>query len=85
MTDRWYSWRNIWDKDFGRVPFTTNKFWEMQLTFWPRKLLGLDIDLYTWDGQCHAGPSIEVTLLGFELRVAIYDHRHWDYEKDCWE
>lgn len=36
-------------------------------------------------GGCdHAGPVLELGLLGVMLVVRVYDSRHWDYNKHQW-
>lgn len=36
-------------------------------------------------GRDHAGPQLEVCLLGYGARFAIYDVRHWDYKNNTWK
>lgn len=36
-------------------------------------------------GRDHAGISATIILFGFGFGARIYDHRHWDYEKNTWE
>lgn len=38
-----------------------------------------------WQGEDHAGPSLTLEVFGYFLNFKIYDTRHWDYEKGCWE
>ena len=33
----------------------------------------------------HAGVSLWLGLLGFDVGLHFYDTRHWDYENDQWE
>jgi len=75
--------KDIWSKDFGRVWGTKNKYLEMQLMH-DGALLGLELDLH-WKGMSHAGPSLSVAFLTFQFDINIYDHRHWDHDKDTWE
>jgi len=35
--------------------------------------------------QDHAGLHFHLELFGFSVIVAIYDHRHWNYDKNEWE
>jgi hypothetical protein len=74
-------WRSLWFKDFGRI--TENKCLEMQLCR-DATIASICIDT-DFAGQCHAGPSLELGLLGYSFRIAVYDHRHWDYDRDVWE
>ena len=46
-------------------------------------LFSYDLNLQ-FEGRDHAGPSQMVTILGLELRVGIYDSRHWNYDKSRW-
>jgi len=39
---------------------------------------------YLWKAD-HAGPKIEISIAKFSFFFSIYDIRHWDDEKDCWE
>ena len=47
-------------------------------------LFEFQLDLRWW-GRDHAGPSIELGILGYTARVGISDTRHWDSVKNCWE
>jgi len=38
-----------------------------------------------WRGQDHAGPSVEIALLGIWAHVRISDSRHWNYTENRWE
>ena len=33
----------------------------------------------------HAGFNFNFGILGFGVDFVIYDNRHWDDEKECWE
>lgn len=33
----------------------------------------------------HAGFGFDFDLLGYGIDFRFYDHRHWDYENNCWE
>lgn len=47
-------------------------------------LLQIRLDLRWW-GEDHAGPKLEIDLWKFFFSISLYDHRHWDYENNCWE
>ena len=41
---------------------------------------------FNWNlRQDHAGVSMAIGLIGYEVSFQIYDTRHWDYEYNCWE
>jgi hypothetical protein len=67
----------------GRV--TQNRSWELQLDYWGwGKLFGLDLGL-DWEGSDHAGPEIELTILGFTVHFTMPRNDHWDYDTNTWE
>ncbi len=35
--------------------------------------------------QDHAGPYIELGLLGYTVGAHVYDRRHWNYQNNRWE
>ncbi len=75
--------KSYWVKDFGHI--SPNKRLEMQFMkdFY---LIGIELDFeYIFKGRDHAGPEIAISLFGYTFRIHIYDIRHWDFEKDCWE
>lgn len=74
--------KDIWSKDFGRVPWTKNKYLEMQLYHYGT-LLGLELSLY-WKGRDHAGPRLSVSFLTLTFEITIYDHRHWNDDTNDW-
>lgn len=88
--------RNPWTKDdfkdlwsmCGDFPeryrLLKTKGWELQLSRYSGNLLSLHIDL-SWRGRSHAGPSIEICLLGVVFEAQIIDCRHWDHAKGTWE
>ena len=72
-------WRSLWHKE-GQL--SKNKFWEVQFM---RTAEILKIKFSFTSRQDHAGPGIELGLLGYNLHAMIYDHRHWDYELNNWK
>ena len=55
----------------------------MELIRHSYNLLEINIE---WTSRCdHAGPRIELGLLGYEFCIRIYDTRHWDYALNTWE
>jgi hypothetical protein len=62
---------------------TTHKAWEIELIKYSRTLLKAEAK---WSVKTnHAGPSISVGLLGYEIELQIYDTRHWNNETNAWE
>lgn len=33
----------------------------------------------------HAGFELTMTIFGFMIHFNIYDCRHWNYDKNCWQ
>lgn len=47
-------------------------------------LFEFQLDL-RWQSRDHAGPSIELGILGYTIRIGISDTRHWNSETNTWE
>lgn len=60
-----------------------HKYFEAEYYYSNYYLLLFDIDL-SWRGEDHAGPQIELSLLGYSIRYKITDDRHWDYDNGKW-
>jgi hypothetical protein len=57
---------------------TRNKSWEFNIY---RTATVLAVSLgFTMRGD-HAGPRLEIGLLGYDVEFQIYDTRHWDYSQ----
>lgn len=64
----------------GSTPIK-NKYWEVQII--------KNDNLFRFEfsftiREDHAGPNLELGLLGYEIHFTIYDNRHWDYEQGRW-
>jgi hypothetical protein len=59
-----------------------NKYWEIQIIK-NDNLLRVEFE-YSIQ-QDHAGVNLELGLVGYEIHFTVYDNRHWNYEKNCWE
>ena len=74
----WFSFHR-----WGRV--NENRSWEIQLDHfgWDdifKFRLGLDRV-----GFDHAGPEVELTILGFMFHFTMPSNQHWDYDTGNWE
>ena len=65
----------------GRI--SANKAWELEHTYYSGSLLDVDISLSV--REHHAGFDITVGLFGYGIHFQIYDTRHWNYERNCYE
>ena len=63
---------------------TKNKAWEFEITYYSPTLLGF-VCTCNFRGRDHAGLRLELGLLGYSVTLNVYDTRHWDIERDCWE
>jgi hypothetical protein len=63
--------------------FTTHKHWEIEGIFNKDIILGFELGTHLW-GSDHAGPSLRIGILCFELNINIYDSRHWSYKTNTW-
>lgn len=71
-----------WNKT---ISLTKNKTLEVQL--WKSSCYNLflfSVDL-SWRGSDHAGPELNIEILGLDFTIKIYDNRHWDYENGTWQ
>lgn len=71
----------IWNKS---LHWTKDRAWEIEVYRDLQKLLGVEIDL-SLTGSDHAGPIIDLCLIGFGLRMTWPHRCHWDYKNDCWQ
>ena len=60
---------------------STNKYWEVQIDETADLISG---DFRYTMRQDHAGLFLSVGLVGYEVILNIYDHRHWDQETNDW-
>lgn len=61
-----------------------NKFLSIEICKYNYYLFSFSISTKL-SGHDHAGPSIDINLLGFNLLIELYDHRHWDYANNIWK
>jgi hypothetical protein len=78
-------WHREFFKNLGCLhgSITQHKHWELEHTYYSDVLV--DVDIRFNSRMDHGGVSITVGLLGYGISFRIYDHRHWDYENNCWE
>lgn len=75
----------FWDKHwYWDKKLSNHKFFEIETFVDSEHILEFQMDLRL-NGRDHAGPSITLTLFSLGVSARIYDHRHWDYENNCWE
>lgn len=83
----WYKPRNhvpIKDYYYHHLNLTTHKNFEIQVSrHQPDTILEIGLDL-RWKGLDHAGPELDINVLGFKLIMRIYDGRHWNYDDHRW-
>ena len=59
------------------------KAWEFECV---RHSIGVVKISVQWSARCdHAGPRLDLSLVGYSVSFQIYDIRHWDYQNKCWE
>lgn len=74
-------WRDLYQ---GEWLITKNKAFEIGFFRYAWNLVEFELDLRWW-GRSHAGPSLEIGLFGWQMRIAIADTRHWDSETNSWQ
>ncbi len=75
----WNRFENI--KSWAGKTLWEHKFWEIQITKAP-ELFRIEFEFTV--RQDHAGPRLELGLLGYSIYFMFYDNRHWDTETDDW-
>lgn len=68
----------------GEYALTDHKTAELGFYKYAWNLFELEIDL-RWRGRDHAGPSCELGLFGYTVRIGISDNRHWNTVTNDWE
>ena len=67
------------------LPISQNKGIELEALYNPRSSTFVHF-LCSWTRrQDHAGISVEIGILSFELSARLVDSRHWDYQNNRWE
>jgi hypothetical protein len=83
-------WNKNWVKThdilYSHLPVSKHKNFELQIAFWSGvdEFFSINLDTHL-TGRDHAGPSFDLTILWFYVSIKLYDDRHWDDAKDCWE
>lgn len=88
MINLQFSIRNPFSQKFraicswaGTTPFKF-KFWEFEI-YQDSSLISVGIEMTM--RQSHAGASVEMGVLGYCVRFAWYDGRHWIAEANTWQ
>jgi hypothetical protein len=65
---------------------TKNKAFSIQFDkgLWGGCFPIIGINFNYWLYQDHAGPKLELQLLGLTLILNLYDRRHWHYDQGRW-
>lgn len=74
-----HRFQNLWSRH-GTLP-VPHKHWELEIL---REPVMVQLMLNVTHGQDHAGLELALGLLGYQIHFMIYDHRHWDHEKNQW-
>lgn len=75
------NFKNLYTKSFK---LSKNKMFELQIVRYDYNWIDFEINT-NFSGYDHAGPSLELGLLGFIIYVKIYDKRHWNHIDNTWE
>lgn len=82
ITNPWYK-ENFKNLACFSGKITTNKAWEFEVCRYAYDIAKFS---FAWSfRKDHAGPELELCLLGYSASIKIYDTRHWDRENNCWE
>lgn len=65
-------------------PVFSTKALSVQVSkFEASELFSFMVDL-NWRGSDHAGPKLDIGMLGLNFMIDFYDTRHWNYEQNRW-
>lgn len=69
-----------------KIPFSIHKYFEIEMSRIRGQEASFLVLSFRWT-RCrdHAGAELEFEVLGLSLRIVVYDHRHWDYDKKTWQ
>ena len=73
-------WKSLYQ---GKWNISKNKTLEIGFFRYAFNIAEISLDL-RWKGSDHAGPIVELGLFGWQIRIAIPDHRHWDSVNSRW-
>lgn len=78
LTNPWYkeNFKNLFNR-FGVI--SKHKTWEFEVCRYARDVLSIHLQWTVHED--HAGPSVELCLLGYSMSFRIYDNRHWNHEE----
>ena len=71
------------DYFFKTWKLTKHKYAELQISKGGDEIIGGAVRLAFRED--HAGLMIDFSLFRRSIYFQIYDHRHWDYENNCYE
>lgn len=57
---------------------------ELQTHYYSKDLLSFKLTT-KFTGYDHAGPSLEIAIMGFGMIISMPDERHWNTETASWE
>ena len=73
-------WRDLFQ---GEWSLTKNKTLELRFDFYTYDWFEFGLNT-RWRGEDHAGPRLELRLLGLGMFIGIRDRRHWNRYVNRW-
>ncbi len=72
---------------WGDIVIAKNKSFEYQFDFGKKaNFYPFELSFLITSKKDHAGISFTFCIMNIiHVCLRTYDHRHWNYEKDCWE
>jgi hypothetical protein len=72
-------------KNLGSISgqLTQYKCWELEHYYHSRTLVEFDFAITSKTD--HAGSTLTIGLLGYNISAILYDSRHWNHSSDSWE
>lgn len=77
---KYKEFRNLWHRSCA---VTQDRTLEVQIYRYAYNLLEFGLDLRWW-GLSHAGPRLELGILGYTVDISLPCNHHWDSETQDW-
>jgi hypothetical protein len=73
-------WHDLFQREWA---VTKNKTFDLRFDYHLQHLFAFRLDT-NWRGEDHAGPELDLVVLGLGMFIQLRDNRHWNYDHDRW-
>lgn len=75
-----HPWKDLFQ---GEWELTKNKTFELRFDYYTFDWFEFSLST-RWRGQSHAGPKLDLRILGLGVTIALRDNRHWNDDANRW-